>query len=265
MAETAPQAAVDAVPFWWHSIAVAPGIVTPGRRSPEDLAAAWDSFDLPALSGKSVLDIGAWDGYFSFAAEAAGAARVTALDHYVWSMNLPAQQAYWQRCREAGQPPRPYHLIPGHWQPGSLPGKRGFDTAHRLRGSAVEQVVGDFMTVDPVALGSHDITLFLGVLYHVEDPFTALKRLALLTRELAVIETAGTRIAGAETAGLWEFYEAAELGDDVGNWFAPNAMGLVKACRAAGFRSATVVVDVPPDAPGEGGVQRGRLVVHARH
>jgi tRNA (mo5U34)-methyltransferase len=35
------------------------------------------------LTGKSVLDIGAWDGYFSFTAERRGA-KVTAIDTTAW-------------------------------------------------------------------------------------------------------------------------------------------------------------------------------------
>ncbi len=37
------------------------------------------------LTGKSVVDVGAWDGYFSFECEQRGAAKVLATDHYCWS------------------------------------------------------------------------------------------------------------------------------------------------------------------------------------
>src|SRR6266436_2822961 len=36
------------------------------------------------LTGKTVLDIGAWDGYFSFEFERRGAKRVLAIDSYSW-------------------------------------------------------------------------------------------------------------------------------------------------------------------------------------
>jgi hypothetical protein len=46
-------------PEWYHSIKLAPGIVTPGRAP----LAAWQeelrALHLPSLAGKSVLDIGA--------------------------------------------------------------------------------------------------------------------------------------------------------------------------------------------------------------
>ena len=68
---------------WFHSIPLKDGIVTPGR---DDSMSKLKQVCLPEdLSGKSVLDIGAWDGFFSFQAERNGAERVLATDHYSWS------------------------------------------------------------------------------------------------------------------------------------------------------------------------------------
>jgi tRNA (mo5U34)-methyltransferase len=39
------------------------------------------------LTGKSVLDVGAWDGFFSFECERRGAARVLAIDTYAWDVH----------------------------------------------------------------------------------------------------------------------------------------------------------------------------------
>ena len=56
---------------WFHSIPLKDGIVTPGR---DDSMSKMKQVCLPEdLSGKSVLDIGAWDGFFSFQAEKNGA------------------------------------------------------------------------------------------------------------------------------------------------------------------------------------------------
>ena len=61
---------------WYHTIDLGGGIVTRGvDNSPERLA----RLGLPvSLAGKTVLDVGAWDGFFSFEAERRGAARVVA-------------------------------------------------------------------------------------------------------------------------------------------------------------------------------------------
>ena len=256
---------IDKVPFWFHSIDCGDGVVTNGRKSLAVLQDELNGLALPSLVGKTVLDIGSWDGFYSFAAEELGARRVMALDHYVWSMNLPNQQKYWETCREQRVVPSAYHLVPGHWEPGALPGKLGFDTVHRIKCSAVEQLVADFTQVNLVDVGQFDIVFFLGVLYHLEEPFHALKRLSLLTRELAVIETSAVFVPAVEDVGLFEFYEVDELGHDVGNWFAPNVTGLAKACRAAGFRNVEVTSAYPPvpNSTANEEIYRYRLTVHA--
>jgi tRNA (mo5U34)-methyltransferase len=256
----------NAVPFWFHSIDLGSGVVTNGHKPLQQLEAELKTMNLPNLRGKSVLDIGAWDGFFSFKAEEMGAARVLALDHYVWSMNLALQQQYYRECKEKNIVPKPYHLIPGHWNPSTLPGKAGFDTAHRIKRSSVEQMVGDFMTIDPVEVGMFDVVYFLGVLYHLEDPFGGLKRLSMFARELAVIETAGVYLKTAEDRALFEFYGANELAGDVGNWFAPNLKGLMDACKAVGFTSVKVMNPHPPILPEHhqpNEMVRCRLTVHA--
>lgn len=266
MTKEEKQQAIDKILPWFHSIDCGDGIITNGIKPLIVLQSELDKMRLPSLEGKTVLDIGAWDGFFSFTAEALGAQKVTALDHYVWSMNLQKQQKYWKECKESKIVPKPYHLIPGHWEPGILPGKLGFDTIHSMKNSSVEQFVADFMTVDLVSIGQFDITFFLGVLYHLEEPFQALKRLSLVTRELAIIETAAVYLPKNENIGIFEFYESNELGADVGNWFAPNLTGLAKACRAAGFKNVKATSPYPPiesDSMKNEEIIRYRLTVHA--
>jgi len=236
---------VRAIPFWWHSIDLGNGVVTPGQKTPDLLRLELESLRLPPLVGKTVLDIGAWDGYYSFAAESQGAADVVALDHYVWSMDIPAMQSYWSECKRKGIVPDQYDKVPGMWQPDVLPGKRGFDLAHDLRGSHVESIVADFTTTDLDVLGAFDVVLYLGVLYHMQDPFRCLRRLAQVTNELAVIETAAICIPGYEGHALWEFYESNELNADVSNWWAPSLTALLATCRAAGFSRVEAVTSEP--------------------
>lgn len=229
---------VRTVPFWWHSIDLGQGVVTPGKKTEQGLKRELGALHLPNLSGKSVLDIGAWDGFYSFEAERRGAASVVALDHYVWSMDVPAMMEYWNDCKRKGVVPKQYDEVPGMWQPDRLPGKRGFDVAHGAIGSKVTPIVADFTTMELDTLGVFDVTLYLGVLYHMHDPFRCLKRLARVTRELAVIETSAIHVPGHANAPLWEFYEGSELDGDVNNWWAPSEAGLLGMCRAAGFSKA---------------------------
>ena len=98
---------------------------------------------LPDLTGKTVLDVGARDGYFSFAAERFGASRVLAIDG-------------------------------GNWRkPG---GKRRFDRLRKALDSHVEDLDVDVLDVSPETVGRFDVVLFLGVLFHTCDPLLALER-----------------------------------------------------------------------------------------
>ena len=254
------QALADSVPCWWHSIDLGHGVVTRGHKTPDIVRAELAGFHLPDLRGKSVLDIGAWDGLYSFEAERLGAARVVALDHYAWSLDLEKTSAYWAEFIGAGRPLPEWHTMPDVWHPDTLPGKKGFDTAHRALNSKVEAVVADFQTVDLDALGTFDVVFYLGVLYHMRDPLGSLQRVARVTRELAVIETAGIVVPGREDLALCEFYPTNELGNDPTNWWAPNARALEGLCLAAGFRGAEVL-----SKPGRRPFARFRRCRHIAH
>jgi tRNA (mo5U34)-methyltransferase len=104
------------------------------------------------------------------------------------------------------------------------------------------------MNADASALGTFDVVLFLGVLYHLENPLQAVRRVFELTGELAVIETAAVTIPGYEHVPLCEFYESNELNADVSNWWAPNQRALIGLCRAAGFRRVEPLTLAPSQA-----------------
>ena len=251
---------------WFHSMDLGQGVVTRGLKSSEQLDHELRSLRLPDLAGKSVLDIGAWDGYFSFAAEVLGARRVVALDHYVWSMDLHEHFRYVEECKTRGIVPRLYHEM-NYWRPSELPGKRGFDTAHRAFGSRVEERVADFMEMDLAALGVFDVVLYLGALYHMEDPLRALRRVAAVTEELAVIETDAAALPGYEHQPICLFFPSNELDNDVSNWWAPNQKALEGMCRAAGFRKVEALSGSPFASPQKPAltseIVRYRAVVHA--
>ncbi len=65
---------------WWHSFELPDGNVLKGVNSVESLKHRVAQFPIPMdLRGKRVLDIGAWDGWFSFEMERRGA-EVVAID-----------------------------------------------------------------------------------------------------------------------------------------------------------------------------------------
>ncbi len=158
------------------------------------------------LRGKTVLDIGAWDGFFSFEAERRGAARVVAVEWYAW--------------RDGG--------------------RAGFDLAQEALGSSVEAMQRPLEELDPDEIGTFDVVLFLGVLYHLPDPFVALIRCALLTRELLIVETLVDLLSVRRPALM--FYEDTLKGRvDPSNWFAPNIAGCEAMLRACEFSTTKVV------------------------
>jgi tRNA (mo5U34)-methyltransferase len=193
-------AAVEAI-SWYHQIELPGGITTPGVFN---AAGMLPNIGLPdRLDGRSVLDIGAWDGFFSFEAKRRGAARVLATDSYSWSG-------------------------PG-WG-----NKDGFLLARRLLGLDVEDLDVDVMDLDQGVVGTFDVVLFLGVLYHLKDPITALERVASVTAGQLILET--------ESSLSWLPFPAAalfpgqELNDDPTNWWSLNRSAIAGLLRSAGFR-----------------------------
>jgi tRNA (mo5U34)-methyltransferase len=252
---------------WFHSIDLGDGEITSGTKSASELAAQTNALCLPrSLAGQTALDIGAWDGFFSFELERRGAKRVVALDEYAWSLDLHAQREYHARMRALGQQEQPPEEVPGLMDPVGLPGRAGFDYARGRLGSRVEPVVGDFMTMDLAELGRFDVVLFLGVLYHLKDPFLALRRLRDVTRTVAVIETVTVQLPGWQDDKLWLFLENTELDRDATNWWAPTPAGLTALCRAVGFRQVHVVIEPLLHAPPNDGytLHYGRTYIHAR-
>jgi len=256
------RAAVEAVPFWCHSIDLGSGVTTPGIKTPAHHARELAALALPDLHGKTVLDIGAWDGFYSFVAEERGAARVVACDRFVWALDREAKARYKADCRARAVPPEPFDRVASLWRFDDLPGKRGFDLARAARGSRVEPLVADYMEMSVEAVGAFDVVLYLGVLYHMGDPLAALRRVRALTAEVAIIETEAVVIGGFERRPLAEFFPpAAKLAGDPTNFWAPNAPCLVGLCETAGFGRIDVLTE--PPRPARGQLARYRLVAHA--
>jgi tRNA (mo5U34)-methyltransferase len=246
------QAQADAF-GWYHTIDLGNGVVTKGISVQETSAGV-----IPDVNGRSVLDIGAWDGKFSFEAEKAGASRVVALDHYAWGVDFVARGAYWEECINNGSLPDQSRDETDFWRP-DLPGQRGFNFAKAALDSAVEPVVGDFVKVDLDALGRFDVVLYLGVLYHMKEPLTCLERLRAVTKEVAVIETEAVHLQGLDDEVLLQFHAGSSLRTDFGNWYVPTIQALHNLCRAAGFSQVQTIVGPPPRPTNAGPTLRRKV------
>src|SRR5438477_10034130 len=91
---TAPglAARVAACPFWYHTMELAPGVVTPGWF---DLRPVVERMPWPDVSGRRCLDVGTADGFLAFELERRGAAEVVTTDiadHAEWDYPEPIRK-----------------------------------------------------------------------------------------------------------------------------------------------------------------------------
>jgi tRNA (mo5U34)-methyltransferase len=181
---------------FYHSIELPDGRIIPGFQSIETQRARIAHFPIPQdLRGKRVLDIGAWDGWFSFEMERRGAT-VVAVDATRQTRFLEAKA---------------------------------------MMNSKVEHVVADICHLTPRDVGYFDIVLFFGVLYHLKHPMLALERVCELSTDLVCVESFVTDEQSAGTTPAMEFYEGTELAGQFDNWVGPNISCLMAMCRTAGF------------------------------
>ncbi len=180
---------------WYHSIELPDGSVIQGHQSIEQQRNRLSQFSIPEnLSGKRVLDIGAWDGWFSFEMERRGAS-VVALDAAKNTRLLEARA---------------------------------------LLGSRIDYHIADICRITSKDIGTFDIVLFFGVLYHLKHPLLALENVCGMCRDLACIESF---VVDGDPAAIpaMEFYETAELRGQLDNWCGPNVACLLAFARTAGF------------------------------
>jgi hypothetical protein len=104
-----------------------------------------------------------------------------------------------------------------------------------MLGSKVEHVVADISFLTPRDIGTFDIVLFFGVLYHLKHPMLALERVCELSTGLACIESFVTDDQPTGTIPTLEFYEGTQLAGQFDNWVGPNISCLMAMCRTAGF------------------------------
>lgn len=212
------QQRVAKFPFWYHKIELPGGVVTPGwaplskeaYRIPED------------LSGKRVLDIGAWDGYWTFEALKRGAREAVAIDDfsdYMGHLKQGDRQAWdtFDFCRQA----------------------LGYDEQRCQRHQM------EVYDVTPERLGKFDVVFFFGTLYHLRYPLLALDRLSAVCDSEIYVESAVADDFSPYRGGLgqgygggqmvMEFYPDKQYGENPTNWWAPTLHCMAHMVRAAGF------------------------------
>ena len=127
----------------YHRYEVEPGLITPGQFLEVKPKLCLDELGVsPDLSGLRALDIGAFDGPFTFELERRGA-HVTALDIQDPDITV-------------------------------------FNAVKEIKDSSANYVRGSIYDAQPADLGVYDIVLFIGVYYHLKNPVLALQRIRSL-------------------------------------------------------------------------------------
>jgi len=232
---------INEVEYWWHHIEVGYGIVTPGhqggKNNPQGSKQVLEMLNLPEnLEGKTVLDVGAWDGFFSFECERRGAKYVLAIDKPAWSQDDYRDKKYVEKLYKDHFIEKEIDIIPGKY-PSS--GIKGFLTAREILASKVDYKILDVYEISPDTVGYFDIVLFLGILYHLRHPLLVLEQIASVTKEMIIVES--HCIDKCRNIPIMQFYEKSELANDPSNWWGPNLACLEALIRSAGFSRTEVV------------------------
>jgi tRNA (mo5U34)-methyltransferase len=219
-------------PFWYHKIDLPFGITTPGWAPMNQSA-----YRIPvSLAGKRVLDIGAWDGYWTFEALKRGADQVVAIDDF----------SDYLGCLENSDRKA--------WET--------FDACRSILGyedKQCQRMEASVYDVKPDLLGLFDTVFFFGTLYHLRYPLFALDRLAAVCREEIYIESAILDDFSPYRGGLGRGYPEGQM--------VPTLNCLMQMVRAAGFEvvEGWKLTDRPEHLSHCRGFVRGRKTKGGEH
>ena len=191
-------AKINSLP-WFHEIEIKPGLLTPGRSKYQQLLSVYNIYFKDGIANKTILDIGCYDGFMSFMA-AKEAKSVTANDFFIWKHHEGAREC--------------------------------FNLAYEFLGSKnVEILELDLDLVNTNTVKPHDIVLFAGIFYHLENPYLILKNVSELAKEQLIVETHLDALHLNRPAMI--YYPGTELNGDGTNFWGPNpecVVGMLKNC-----------------------------------
>lgn len=199
--------AIDNI-VWFHQITFPEGSKTTGIDCSDYRWGQMHQY-LQDIAGKSVLEVGAWDGFFSFKAEEEGA-RVTACDWEAWT-----------------KPKDPTTKI-------FNTGRDGFDTAKHFLKSKVDTLYLDPKLISKKTAGTFDVVMWIAKLYHQQDPLTMLKRIATVCRDQFLLETI-VDLEIPQDRELIHFHSGDTCLGDPTIWFVPNPKAVIGMLNLCGF------------------------------
>jgi tRNA (mo5U34)-methyltransferase len=211
--------------YWYHTIDLGNGLVTPGDY---DFRDSLPAFHFPSdMTGMNVLDVGAATGFFSFEFERRGA--------NVVSVDLPSM-AEWDVVRVEREPKLAEFAEVSHRHLVAP-----FEFCHKVLRSRVRRVHYRIYDMTPEKLGVDGFDLvYLGdVLPHLFSPLAALDVVAPLCKGKLVISQ-DLWGGGGEQAGLLFTGGNPHQGDGR-SWWRPNRLCLERMLRRVGFKKVVQV------------------------
>eukprot|EP01037_Dinobryon_pediforme_P012773 gene12773-12870_t len=194
MSATDIEKLISSVPHWHHIFEIAPGVFTPGSYDPGFL---FEKMQLPEdMSGMRVLDVGVSDGYFSLQMARRGA-DVTAID---------------------------YRAKTDH----------GYHVMEALNPCQIDYHVMNVYDLSRETMGSFDIVVFLGVLYHLPDMMRALNAIRQCCTGTIYVESHSENAFCPDIAAA-RYYRDATLSGDHTNFWAPNRLCVLDMLHDTGF------------------------------
>jgi tRNA (mo5U34)-methyltransferase len=202
---------------WYHTLELAPGVVTPGWFDTRSVAA---ELPLPArLDGMRCLDVGTFDGFWAFDLERRGAREVVALDlldPYEWDWPVNSGQD-------------------GIDAIATRKGKGdGFLIAHEALGSSVRRVEGSVYDLATLDVGTFDFVYVGSLLLHLRDPVGALQAVRqVCAGQLLLVDAIDLTLTVLHRRNP----VAALDGSGRPWWWKPNLAGLQRMAESAGFEA----------------------------
>jgi len=200
----------DSVDWWYHSFKI--GNVENTNTKSSLNYQMWVSSMIPEnLENKTVLDIGAADGYYSFLCESRGAKKVVAVD--------------WTEFT-------------------------GFSILHKVLNSKVEfrklviddsnfgfaTIKSNIGTIDKIK-EKFDVVLLFGVLYHLANPIMVMQKLFKNTSMLLI----ASHIVDSKEPAMYYYPESSLLPGDSTNWWVPTPSCLIDIGKRIGFKTSDLV------------------------
>lgn len=240
---------VRSVGVWYHVIELAPGVITPGFY---DMRPFLPCFKFPKiLKGRSVIDVGSSNGFFSFHFEELGAERVVAVD--LETMADHDYPRWYVEQKSRGITRDKIEAIDRDEL------HAGFELAKEILGSRVEKRCLRVYELPEKLDEQFDFVFFGNVLEHLRDPVAALEALR------CVLATDGLLVVSSPVDLSLHGSLAHFAGDpETVAWWIPGKDTLLNMCRMAGFTQVEWMGSfeiAPREQPDRKGVM---AVVHCR-